>query len=121
MAKATKLTTGLSVPKDEKGIDPAIDAKRQDDTKPAASPEAPVTDASKQAEEKPETVDYSKKETFIWNGPPQGVELTEKESDKVVFTDGLFPGKTYEMPVNHGLVISWKTSGLITPAEPVSE
>lgn len=120
MAKATKLTTGLSVPKDEKRID-ATATKRQDDTKPAASPEAPVTDASKQAEEKPETVDYSKKASFIWNGTFQGVELTEKESNKVVFADSLFPGKTYEMPVNHGLVISWKTSGLITPAKPVSE
>lgn len=99
------------------------------ETKPdnsSASPEKPIrSPIAKNGDEiassnpaitaKPKKVDYSELEEFIWNGPVSSAELTEKESAKVVFSSALHPGKSYHMPVNHDLVISWKTSGLITP------
>ena len=60
----------------------------------------------------------AKTRDYIWTGPVQGVEL--KSAGKIIFAGTLSPGKTYALPVDQGLVESWKSSGLITPAKPVS-
>ena len=60
---------------------------------------------------------------FVWNGPVQGVELLNVDSEKkaVVFEAMLLPGKTYAMPVDHPTVVAWKTSGLVRETKPLEE
>ena len=70
------------------------------------------------ADEKTKTPGNAKTRDFVWNGPVQGTEL--KVGGKTVFADTLSPGKSYPLPVDHDLVKSWKSSGLITPGKPVS-
>jgi hypothetical protein len=59
-----------------------------------------------------------KTKNFTWHGPVQGIEL--KDGGKVILATNLVPGKSYPMP-DHKLVDSWKASGLVTPAKPVSQ